>query len=101
MKKVSHAAVVLLAMLISMPVVAQDTFSNGEVKKIDEAAGKITLKHGPIMNLDMEENGMTMVFRVRDLLILRQLSATKSGSRPSARAMVSRLLSCRRRTNLI
>ena len=28
---------------------------NGEVKKIDETAGKITLKHGPIKNLDMED----------------------------------------------
>jgi Cu(I)/Ag(I) efflux system periplasmic protein CusF len=33
-----------------------------EVKKIDMEAGKITLAHGPIKNLDME--GMTMVFRI-------------------------------------
>ncbi|MFX5705831.1 copper-binding protein, partial [Acinetobacter baumannii] len=26
----------------------------GEVKKIDESAGKITLKHGPIKNLGMD-----------------------------------------------
>lgn len=36
--------------------------ANGEVKKIDEAAGKITLKHGPIKNLDMQDESMTMVF---------------------------------------
>lgn len=35
---------------------------SGEVKKINESAGKITLKHGPIPNLDMDS--MTMVFRV-------------------------------------
>ena len=34
----------------------------GEVTKIDKAAGKVTLKHGEIKNLDMPP--MTMVFRV-------------------------------------
>lgn len=44
---------------------AQKTeMSTAEVRKIDAAAGKITLKHGPIPNLDMP--GMTMVFRVRE-----------------------------------
>jgi Cu(I)/Ag(I) efflux system protein CusF len=36
----------------------------GEVIKINDAAGKITLKHGPIENLNMD--GMQMVFRVGD-----------------------------------
>ena len=39
------------------------TLADGEVRKVDKDAGKITLKHGPIVNLDMP--GMTMVFRVR------------------------------------
>ncbi|MBR7559485.1 copper-binding protein, partial [Mycobacterium tuberculosis] len=43
------------------------------VKKIDESAGKITLKHGPIKNLDMDEDGMTMVFRVQDPAMLKQV----------------------------
>jgi Cu(I)/Ag(I) efflux system periplasmic protein CusF len=38
--------------------------SDGEVRKIDKEAGKITIKHGPLVNLDMP--GMTMVFRVKD-----------------------------------
>ena len=46
---------------------------NGEVKKIDEAAGKITLKHGPIKALDMDDDGMTMVFRVGDPAMLKQV----------------------------
>jgi Cu/Ag efflux protein CusF len=46
--------------------------ANGEVKKIDEAANKITLKHGPIKSLDMDE-GMTMVFRVKDPAMLKQV----------------------------
>jgi Cu/Ag efflux protein CusF len=45
---------------------------NGEVRKIDESAGKITLKHGPIKALDMDE-GMTMVFRVQDPAMLKQV----------------------------
>ena len=31
--------------------------------KIDEAAGKMTIKHGPIKKMDME--GMTMVFKTQ------------------------------------
>ena len=45
----------------------------GEVKKIDAAASKITLKHGPIKSLDMDEDGMTMVFRVQDPAMLKQV----------------------------
>jgi Cu/Ag efflux protein CusF len=51
---------------------AQTAMVNGEVKKIDESAGKITLKHGPIKSLDMDE-GMTMVFRVQDPAMLKQV----------------------------
>jgi len=45
---------------------------SGEVKKIDEGAGKITLKHGPAKSLGMEEP-MTMVYRVRDAAMLKQV----------------------------
>ena len=50
---------------------AQASMVKGEVKKIDDAAGKITLKHGPIKNLDMD--GMTMVLRVKDPSMLKKL----------------------------
>lgn len=43
--------------------------ADGQVTKIDEAQGKITLKHGPIKNLDMDS--MTMVFRVKDPAMLK------------------------------
>lgn len=43
----------------------------GEVRKIDKPAGKLTLKHGEIKNLEMEP--MTMVFRVRDAAMLDQV----------------------------
>ena len=49
---------------------------DGEVRKIDKDAGKITLKHGPIPNLDMP--GMTMVFRVKDPAML---DAVKTGDK--------------------
>lgn len=42
--------------------------TEGEVKKIDKEAGKVTLKHGPITNLGMP--AMTMVFRVKDPAML-------------------------------
>jgi Cu(I)/Ag(I) efflux system periplasmic protein CusF len=38
--------------------------AEAEVRKVDKEAKKVTLKHGPIKNLDMP--GMTMVFQVRD-----------------------------------
>lgn len=42
--------------------------TQGEVRKIDVANRKITLKHGPIKNLDMP--AMTMVFQVPDPALL-------------------------------
>jgi Cu/Ag efflux protein CusF len=44
---------------------------DGEVTKIDESAGKLTIKHGPMKKFDME-GGMTMVFRANDPAILKQ-----------------------------
>ena len=38
--------------------------SQGEVRKVDAAQGKVTLRHGPLANLDMP--AMTMVFAVPD-----------------------------------
>ena len=45
---------------------------SGEVKKIDEGAGKITLKHGAAKSLGMDEP-MTMVYRVKDPAMLKQV----------------------------
>ncbi len=42
--------------------------SEGEVRKVDQAGRKITLKHGPLKNLDMP--GMTMTFQVTDPAML-------------------------------
>lgn len=45
--------------------------TEGEVRKVDKAAGKVTIKHGPIRNLDMP--AMTMAYRVKDQAMLDQL----------------------------
>jgi Cu/Ag efflux protein CusF len=44
---------------------------DGEVKKIDKEAGKITLRHGELKSLNM--SAMTMVFRVKDPAMLEQV----------------------------
>lgn len=84
------AAVVLSANLSLTAMAADDTAKSGamgemkssntstalafgEVKKIDKETGKITIKHGPLANLDMP--AMTMVFRVKDNAMLDQVKA--------------------------
>jgi Cu/Ag efflux protein CusF len=42
--------------------------SDGEVRRIDKDARKLTVKHGEIKNLDMPS--MTMVFQVKDPTLL-------------------------------
>ena len=47
--------------------------SEGVIKKVDKDAGKITIKHGELKNLEMPP--MTMVFRAKDAAMLEQVSA--------------------------
>ena len=79
------AAFVATSTLVSASVLAQPAtdmsgmthpeismeMSRGEVKKIDQEAQKITLKHGEIKNLDMP--GMTMVFKILDPALLNKV----------------------------
>ncbi len=53
------------------PAAASADMADGEVRKIDKDAGKLTLKHGEIKNLDMP--GMTMVFQIREPALLDRL----------------------------
>ena len=55
----------------ALPALAQQV--NGTVKKVDEAAGKLTIDHGAIKNLDMD--AMSMVFRAGDPAMLKGLKA--------------------------
>ncbi|CCE04727.1 conserved exported hypothetical protein [Bradyrhizobium sp. STM 3843] len=64
------AAAALTSALTLTAAMAGDADISGEVKKIDEAAGKITLKHGPAKSLGMDEP-MTMVYRVKDPAVLK------------------------------
>lgn len=48
------------------------TMTLAQIRRIDAAAGKITLKHGEIPNLEMPP--MTMVFQIRDAALLTGLT---------------------------
>jgi len=47
--------------------------AEGEIKKVDKATKKLTIKHGEIKNLDMP--GMTMLFQVKDPAMLDRVKA--------------------------
>lgn len=53
---------------------AQSAMIDGEVRKVDMSAGKITIRHGPIPKYDMSMP-MTMVFPARDPSMLNGLAA--------------------------
>lgn len=75
-------AAIVLAAAFAAPGFAQKSdhdahhpaeLSDGEIRKVDKPAKKITIKHGPLANLDMP--AMTMVFQVKDPALLDQVKA--------------------------
>jgi Cu/Ag efflux protein CusF len=50
---------------------AADSLVEGEVRKVDKEAKKLTIRHAPLTNLDMP--AMTMVFQVEDPSMLDQV----------------------------
>lgn len=72
MKKLTHLLAAALLALATTAAHTEDAGIAGEVKKIDEGAGKITLKHGPAKSFGMDE-GMTMAYRVKDPAMLKQV----------------------------
>jgi len=75
---------ILLVLALATPAIAQQQagghdshhaaeLSDGEIRKVDKSAKKITIKHGPLANLDMPP--MTMVFQVTDPAMLDQVKA--------------------------
>lgn len=52
---------------------AHANLADGEIRKVDVDAKKITVRHGPLANLDMP--AMTMVFQVKDAAMLDQVKA--------------------------
>ncbi len=73
MKKYLASAALVVASLAAMAQSANKDWADAEVRKVDKDAKKITLKHGPIKNLDMPP--MTMVFQVKDPALLEKLAA--------------------------
>ena len=71
MKKLLTAALLAFASMAAMAQTATKDMTEAEVRKVDMDAKKVTLKHGPIKNLDMP--GMTMVFQVKDASLLDKL----------------------------
>lgn len=69
MRKFAMISAAVLA--FASPALAQTAPVEGQVTKIDAAQNKITLKHGPIKNLDMD--AMTMVFAVAEPSMLRSV----------------------------
>lgn len=67
----TFCAMTLSALLLAGQAHAQALPVSGTVTKIDEAAGKMTIKHGPIQKMDME--GMTMVFRAQTPEMLKRV----------------------------
>lgn len=45
--------------------------AHGEIRKVDQDGGKLTIQHGPLRSLDMP--GMTMVFGVKDPALLARV----------------------------
>ena len=62
----------LLMAVLGIGAVAQDATIIGEVKKIDEGSGSITLKQGPAPSLGFKED-MTLIYEVRDRAMLKQV----------------------------
>ena len=62
----------LIALSLALAGAARaDDMTDAEVRRVDKDAGKLTLKHGEIRNLEMPP--MTMVFGVKDPSMLDRI----------------------------
>ena len=62
-------ALALVALPLALPALAAD-YTKGTVQKVDTKAGKLTIRHEELANLDMP--AMTMVFVVADPAMLEK-----------------------------
>jgi Cu(I)/Ag(I) efflux system protein CusF len=74
MKKAATLLFALTLCGVAQTAIAQSAAIDGQVTKVDQSAKKITIKHGPIRKLDMDE-GMTMVFVAPDPNMLKAVKA--------------------------
>jgi Cu(I)/Ag(I) efflux system periplasmic protein CusF len=72
MKAISSLMFALALSLGVQNALAQEALIEGQVMKVDRSAGKITLKHGPIKKLGMDQD-MTMVFKAEDPAMLKSV----------------------------
>ncbi|MFO1193372.1 MAG: copper-binding protein [Rhodoferax sp.] len=81
MKKFFSVGVLLAATAAAFAQAPAADMTEAEIRKVDLSARKVTLRHGPIKNLDMPP--MTMVFQVRDV---KQIEPLKAGDKVRFRA---------------
>jgi len=73
----NRIATALMVAILSLPALADDAhhkkgaLTDGEIRRVDKDAKKLTIKHGPMPDLDMP--AMTMVFQVKDPAMLEQV----------------------------
>ena len=67
MKTLKILTMTTLALTLTSTLALAETFTKGVVKKVDAEAGKVTIIHEELVNLDMP--AMTMVFRADDDVI--------------------------------
>lgn len=60
--------VLLCALALALPALAQEPLAEGEVRRINKRTKEIVIKHGPIPSLAMDP--MTMGFAVKDPAML-------------------------------
>lgn len=69
MKRIALMSLVLAA---GVAFAQAPELADGEIRKVDKDAQKITIKHGPLPSMDMPM-AMTMVYRVKDPAMLEQV----------------------------
>lgn len=74
MKKFAFAVLSVIGIAAMSTAWGSSHLVKGKVTKVDAAAQKLTIRHEPIKKFDMEE-GMTMVFRVKDPAMLKDVKA--------------------------
>ncbi|HLK83364.1 MAG TPA: copper-binding protein [Xanthobacteraceae bacterium] len=74
MRLISSLILALALSIGSQGALAQSDLIDGQVIKVDQSAGKITIKHGPAKRLGME-SGMTMVYKAQDPAMLKAVKA--------------------------
>ena len=73
MRTIAALVLALTLCLGSQAALAQSMIT-GQVTKVDQSAKKITIKHGPLPKLDMNE-GMTMVYVAPNPNMLKAVKA--------------------------